>query len=165
MPFKGSVFSKCTCEHNYEIQVCIYNPYFEQMVGQIYPNELQFNKANSPDAEAPCLDLNLSITNGKVSSKIYDKRDDFNFEIVKFPFLMEMFLARSPSIGVYVQRKVRIGTIPELYLRIVRIPILSADSGIVIPELCRTILESRKGYLIDFCYNQALRKVGMGWTK
>ena len=63
------------------------------MVGQIYPNELQFNKANSPDAEAPCLDLNLSITNGIVSSKIYDKRDDFNFEIVKFPFLMEMFLA------------------------------------------------------------------------
>ena len=104
---------------NYEIQVCIYNPYFEQMVGQIYPNELQFNKANSPDAEAPCLDLNLSITNGIVSSKIYDKRDDFNFEIVKFPFLMEMFLACSPSIGVYVQRKVRIGTIPELYLRIV----------------------------------------------
>ena len=46
------------------------------------------------------LDLNLSITNGIVSSKIYDKRDDFNFEIVKFPFLMEMFLARSPSIGV-----------------------------------------------------------------
>ena len=32
---------------------------------------------------------------------------------------------------VYVQRKVRIGTIPELYLRIVRIPTLSADSGIV----------------------------------
>ena len=33
--------------------------------------------------------------------------------------------------NVYVQRKVRIGTIPELYLRIVRIPTLSADSGIV----------------------------------
>ena len=32
---------------------------------------------------------------------------------------------------IYVQRKVRIGTIPELYLRIVRIPVLSADSGIV----------------------------------
>ena len=33
--------------------------------------------------------------------------------------------------GMYVQRKVRIGTIPELYLHIVRIPTLSADSGIV----------------------------------
>ena len=63
------------------------NPYFEQMVGQIYPTELQLNKANSSDTEAPFLDLNLSITNSIVSSKIYDKRDDFNFEIVNFPFL------------------------------------------------------------------------------
>ena len=60
---------------------------FEQMVGQIYPTELQLNKANSSDTEAPFLDLNLSITNGIVSSKIYDKRDGFNFEIVNFPFL------------------------------------------------------------------------------
>ena len=49
------------------------NPYFEQMVGQIYPTELQLNKANSSDTEASLLDLNLSITNGIVSSKIYDK--------------------------------------------------------------------------------------------
>ena len=50
------------------------------MVGQIYPTELQLNKANSSDTEAPFLDLNLSIPNGIVSSKTYDKRDDFNFE-------------------------------------------------------------------------------------
>ena len=37
------------------------NLYFEQMVGQIYPTELQLNKANSSDTEAPFLDLNLSI--------------------------------------------------------------------------------------------------------
>ena len=46
--------------------------YFDQMVGQIYPTELQLIKANSSDTEAPFLDLNLSITNGIVSSKIYD---------------------------------------------------------------------------------------------
>ena len=51
--------------------------YFEQMVGQKYPTELQLNKANSSDTEAPFLDLNLSITNGIVSSKILDKWDDF----------------------------------------------------------------------------------------
>ena len=37
------------------------------------------------DTEALYVDLNLSITNGMVSSKIYDKQDDFNFEIVNFP--------------------------------------------------------------------------------
>ena len=82
------------------------NPYFEQMVGQIYPTELQLNKANSSDTEAPFLDLNLSITNGIVSSKIYDKRDDFNFEIVNFPFL-DGDVPRSPSCGVYISQLIR----------------------------------------------------------
>ena len=78
------------------------NPYFEQIVGQIYPTEIQLNKANSSDTEAPFLDLNLSITNGLVSSKIYDKRDDFNFKIVNFPFFMEMFLAPLPLVYLFL---------------------------------------------------------------
>ena len=55
------------------------------MVSQIYPTELQSDIANSSDTEAPYLDL--SITNGIVSSKVYDKPDGFNFEIVNFPLL------------------------------------------------------------------------------
>ena len=50
------------------------NLYFEGMVNQIYPApELQLNKANTSATEAPFLDLHLSIYNGFVSSKIYDK--------------------------------------------------------------------------------------------
>ena len=52
------------------------NIYFDRMVDRIYPTELQFNRANSSDTEAPFLDLNLCISNGTVSTKIYDKRDD-----------------------------------------------------------------------------------------
>ena len=63
------------------------NSYFEGMVNRIYPPELQLNKANTSDTETPFLDLHLSISNGFVSSKIYDKRDDFDFDIVNFPFL------------------------------------------------------------------------------
>ena len=81
-------------------------PYFEQMVGQIYPTELQLNKANSSDTEAPFLDLNLSITNDIVSSKIYDKWDDFNFEIVNFPFL-DGDVPRPTSYGVYISQLIR----------------------------------------------------------
>ena len=73
------------------------------MVGQLYPTELQLNKANSSDTEAPFLELNLSITNGIVSSKIYDKRDEFNFEIVNFPFL-DGDVPRSSSYGVYISQ-------------------------------------------------------------
>ena len=82
------------------------NPYFEQMVGQIYPYELQLNKANSSNTEALFSDLILSITNGIVSSKIYDKRDDFNFEIVNFSFLHGDVLC-SPSYGVYISQLIR----------------------------------------------------------
>ena len=60
------------------------NPYFEGMVNQIYPPELQLNKANTTDTKAPFIDLHLSIANGFVSSKISDKRDDFDFDIVFF---------------------------------------------------------------------------------
>ena len=49
------------------------NPYFEQMVGQLYSTELQLNKANSSDTEAPFFGLNFAMTNDIVSSKIYDK--------------------------------------------------------------------------------------------
>ena len=71
-----------------------------------YPTELQLNKANSSDTEAPLLDLNLYITNGIVSSKIYDKWDDFYFEIVYFPFL-DGDVLRSPSYGVYFSQLIR----------------------------------------------------------
>ena len=54
----------------------INNVYFDNMVSQIYPSELQLNKANTSDTEAAFLDLHLSISNDIVSTKIYDTRDD-----------------------------------------------------------------------------------------
>ena len=76
------------------------------MVNQIYPSELQLNKANTSDTEAPFLDLHLSISNGFVSSKIYYKRDDFEFDIVNFPFL-DGDVPRRPSYGVYISQLIR----------------------------------------------------------
>ena len=60
----------------------INNVYFDNMVIQIYPSELQLNKANASDTEATLLDLHLSVSNDIVST-ISNKRDDFEFEIVK----------------------------------------------------------------------------------
>ena len=74
------------------------NPYFEGMVNHIYPAELQLNKANTSDTEALFLELYLSISNAFVSYKIYDKRDDFDFDIVNFPFL-DGDVPRSTSTG------------------------------------------------------------------
>ena len=68
------------------------NIHFEHMVHRIYPTEFQLNKANASDMEAAFSDLNLSIHNDIVSTKIYDKQDDFNFDIVNFHSLMAMSL-------------------------------------------------------------------------
>ena len=73
------------------------------MVHRIYPAELQLNKANTSDTEAAFLDLNISIHNDIIPTKIYNKRDDFNFDIVNFPFL-DGDVPQRPSYGVYISQ-------------------------------------------------------------
>ena len=82
------------------------NIYFDNMVSQIYPSELQLNKVNTSDTKAAFLDLHLSISNDIVSTKIYDKRDDIDFKIVNFPFL-DGDVPRSTSYGVYISQLIR----------------------------------------------------------
>ena len=48
---------------------------YDGLISQIYPPELQLNKANSSDTKAAFLGLHLSVVDGFVSCKIYDKRD------------------------------------------------------------------------------------------
>ena len=76
------------------------NIHFEQIVHRIYPDELQINKANASDTKSAFLDL--SIHNDTVSTKIYDKRDDFDFDFLNFPFLYGD-VPRRPSYGVYIE--------------------------------------------------------------
>ena len=82
------------------------NNFFDSMVNRIYPSELQLNKVNVSDAEALFLDLHLSISDGFVKTKIYNKRDDFDFDIVNFPFL-DGDVPRSASYSVYISQLIR----------------------------------------------------------
>ena len=66
------------------------------------PSELKLNKA---DTETAFLNLHLSISN-IVSTKIYDKRDNFDFVIVGFPCL-DGDVPRSTSYGVYISQLIR----------------------------------------------------------
>ena len=75
--------------------------YFDNMVSQIHPPELQLNKANTSDTEAAFLDLHLSISNAIASTKIYDKRDDCRFPI------LDGDVPRSTSYGVYISQLIR----------------------------------------------------------
>ena len=82
------------------------NPYFANHISSIYPLELQLNKANDNTSEADYLDINMEIINGTVRTKIYDKRDDYNFDIVNFPHL-DGDVPRATSYGVYISQLIR----------------------------------------------------------
>ena len=85
------------------------NIYFDQMVDRIYPTELQLNSSNT---EAPFWYLNVWVSNGTVSTKIYDKRNDFDFDIVKFPFL-DGDVPRRTSYEVYISQRMRFARAPS----------------------------------------------------
>ena len=81
------------------------NTFFNSLVNHIYPSELHFNKANVSDSEALFF-LPLSISDGFVKIKIFDKRDDFDFDIVNCLFL-DGNVPRSTSCGVYISQLIR----------------------------------------------------------
>ena len=64
----------------------INNPDFENYLGQMYPPELEIKDTTESNTSASYLDLLLSIDrDGQLRTSLYDKRDDCNFHITKFP--------------------------------------------------------------------------------
>ena len=82
------------------------NPWFDTYKDEIYPKELTLNKANTSDLETPFLDLHIKIINGSIHTSVYDKREDFNFKIINFPWL-DGDVPRLPSYGIYISQLVR----------------------------------------------------------
>ena len=83
------------------------NKKFGDYVKEIYPSQLTVEKANTSDDLANYLDLTFIIeSNNRLYTKLYDKRDDFDFHIVNFPFLSSN-IPSSPSYGVYISQLIR----------------------------------------------------------
>ena len=59
---------------------------FEKHYGEIYPEEMQLGKENKDNKNASFLDLGISIENKKIDVGLFDKRDAFNFTIVRMPY-------------------------------------------------------------------------------
>ena len=90
------------------------NPNFRDYLHLIYPTELEIKETTDTTSSASYLDLYLYIDNGRLRSKLYDKRDDFNFPIVNFPFLSGN-IPTSPAYGVYISQLVRYGRACDMY--------------------------------------------------
>jgi hypothetical protein len=83
------------------------NSRFGDFVDRIYPIELEIKDTTDTDRYASYLDLHLEIdSQGRLRTKLYDKRDDFNFPIVNFPFICSNIPA-SPAYGLYISQLIR----------------------------------------------------------
>ena len=78
-----------------------------EMMGQMYPAELEIKDTTESNTSAFCLDLLLSIeSDGQLRTSLYDKRDDFNFHITNFPFLSSN-IPSAPAYGVFISQLIR----------------------------------------------------------
>jgi hypothetical protein len=85
----------------------LYNSRFGDFVDSIYPIELEIKNTTDTDRSASYIDLHFEIdSDGRLRTKPYDKRDDFNFPIVKFPFICSNIPA-APAYGVYMSQLIR----------------------------------------------------------
>ena len=90
------------------------NPRFGDYVHRIYPKELEIKDTTDTVKSASYLDLHLEIDErGVLMTKLYDKRDDFTFKIVNFPFICGN-ISSAPVYGVYISQSCLL--INELYL-------------------------------------------------
>jgi hypothetical protein len=85
----------------------INNSRFAEFLPLIYPPELEVKETTDTASSASFLALYLEFDDsGQISTKIYDKRDDFNFRIINFPNMCSNIPA-SPAYGVYISQLIR----------------------------------------------------------
>ena len=82
------------------------NPEFDNHIPDIYPAELQLNTAITSDKGSSFLGLNVKVIVSDIHIRVYDKRDDFGFPIVNFPWLSGD-VPRLPSYGICILQLVR----------------------------------------------------------
>jgi hypothetical protein len=106
---KLTVFKKIAVSFSHTFRyiddvLSIDNHNFHNYVHLIYPDELKIKDTTESDKSASYLDILLSIdSNGRLANSLYDKRDDFDFAIVNFPFLCNN-IPLSPAYDVYVSQ-------------------------------------------------------------
>ena len=106
-PTKSGLIEKFNNTYRYLDDIfALNNSDFFIHTSYIYLKELTLNKTNTDSTNCPFLDLDILISQSHLKFKIYDKRDDFSFPIVNFPFL-DGDVPLAPSFGVYISQLVR----------------------------------------------------------
>ena len=123
--------------------LCVNNDNFNKHINKIYPSELMLGNAAGAPSETSYLGatLNIGEGNGTVRISVYDKREDFNFKIVNFPYL-DSNIPRNPAYGVYISQLVRYARIcsrkDDFIYRHRRLPLKLQQQGYKYQQLVKS---------------------------
>ena len=83
---------------------------FESILSEIYPPEMIVNNTNISVRKTNFLDLTISIYRGKFNVKLYDKRNDYTFDVINYPYL-DGNIPKGQSYGIFISQLVRLARI------------------------------------------------------
>ena len=131
-------------------------------MANIYPHELILKKTTESFTVVSYLDIRIMIVDGQFITSIYDKRDDFNFRIVNFPF-MNSNIPTTPAYGIYISQLVRMGRICDNYQDFIHknkeVTTRLIKQGFRFSKLCKCFKKFNRRYSHLFNkYNITLRK-------
>ena len=89
-------------------------PNFKDHIYQIYPRELEIKLESNNNKEVAYLDLLLKSENDCLISSVYDKRDNFSFEIVNYPYI-DSCIPKRCALGVYISQLIRYARISSKF--------------------------------------------------
>ena len=101
------------------------NKLFESVYKTIYPNGLKLNKTNSCNMRTEYLDMDISICDNFITSKVFDKRRAFPFEVIGFSDVKRSNIPSQPSYGIYISQLLRLlricNVISDFYVEVNRL--------------------------------------------
>ena len=83
------------------------NNVFSRVLSDIYPVEMEIENTNISTSVSTYLDLQISVHRGKYNFKLFDKRKDFNFDVINYPFLPSN-VPKNASYGVFISQLIRL---------------------------------------------------------
>ena len=91
------------------------NPTFKDETSDLYPPTLTLKITTESPDHVSYLDLLIRRRTDRLTTSVYDKRDNFNFYIVKYPH-MHSNIPSKPACGVYISQLVRISRNCDSYV-------------------------------------------------
>ena len=107
------------------------------------------------------LDVSISICQGKFITEVFDKRDNFNFNIVNYPYMCSNIPAK-PTYGVYISQLIRISRICDKFDSFVKRHRLLTDrlikQGFWYSKLCSSFIKFARRHNAEICkYRVSIR--------